>query len=177
MRGGDPRQALGVAQPLEVVVEASRGGVIQRAGRFIQQQQGRSAHQRDRQQHALPLATRQLVRKAARHALGLRQSRVEEGAEHAPFVFRRWNPQRAQRLGHEISGAPQRVQGRAGLLEHEADLAPRRGATRPRQAAHGRLVGVEQAADGSQQAGLAGARASDHGQRLAAANRQINLTK
>ena len=146
--------------------------LVERAQRFVHQHQLRLEHQCAGQGHALLLATRQLRRVAARHAL---QPHHGQRPLHPLGLLGFGYTAHRQRVGHVV--AHRHVRKQRVVLEHHAEIAlVRRGAgdglaVEQDLAGGGRL----EAGQHHQRGGLARARGAQQRQELAAADVQVEL--
>ncbi len=167
--GGDAQLALHRA---DGAAEFFTDLCIQRAERFVQQENLRFVRERTRHGHALLLAARKLARQALVHAF--QRDELEQflaagapvGGLHAPYAQREFDV-----VGHGHV-AEQRI-----VLEHQADATIAGAHVRDVLAMQGdaSVIDAGQAGDGPQQGALAAARRAQQDEELALAHLEGNV--
>ena len=125
------RGAVLPGQLAEVVEDAALHGDVEGAGRLVGDEQPRVRRDRDRDEHALAHAARELVRVLPGPHGGVGQPgplQQRDGVQLRGAAVR--EPVDAQRLGDLVADAGHRVEGDRRVLRDEPDLPPAHGAQR-----------------------------------------------
>ena len=170
VRHEDHRRAEFLAEPLDQLDDAGLDGHVERRRRLVEQQQRRLRQQRHGDDDALLLATRQLVRIGAHHALGVRQAHGAHRLQRALVgLFLRHLVVQDRHFHQLLADLHGRVQAGHRLLVDHGDLVAADGAQLlRRQLAHVLAFELDRAADDLSDVGEVAHDAERHG-RLAAA--------